>query len=135
MIDSWRRWLRDLRHRSGLTYLDISWHLSRQDRRLRPAMLDFYGQFVRPGDLCFDVGASVGSRTAVFLELGARVVALEPEERCVAVLRRRFRGRPVEIVAGAAGSQSGSELSIFARTRPASPPFPPPFETRTLTAP
>lgn len=108
MIDSLRRLVRNLRHRSGLTYLDISLHLKRQDRRLRPAMLSFYAQFVRPGDLCFDVGASVGSRTAVFLELGARVVALEPEERCLKVLRRRFCGREVEIVPAAAGNQSGS---------------------------
>jgi FkbM family methyltransferase len=55
------------------------------------AQLAFYKQFIRPGDLVFDVGANVGDKTAVFLELGARVVAVEPQESCWRVLKKRFR--------------------------------------------
>ena len=50
----------------------------------------FYSQFVKPGDLCFDVGANVGRRTQVFRRLGARVVAVEPQEQCLKRLRTRF---------------------------------------------
>lgn len=39
----------------------------------------FYRPFVQPGDLCFDLGAHVGNRTAALLALGCRVVALEPQ--------------------------------------------------------
>jgi hypothetical protein len=42
---------------------------------------DFYRRFIRPGDLVFDVGANVGKRSAVFLDLGATVVAIEPNPR------------------------------------------------------
>ena len=38
-----------------------------------------YAQFVKPGDLVFDVGAHVGDRVASFRRLGARVVAIEPQ--------------------------------------------------------
>ena len=53
-------------------------------------MVRFYGQFLRPGDLAFDVGAHVGSRVRAWRRIGARVVALEPQPDCVAVLRLFF---------------------------------------------
>lgn len=37
-----------------------------------------YSRYVRPGDLVFDIGANVGQRAGWFLELGCRVVAVEP---------------------------------------------------------
>src|SRR3989344_5990702 len=40
----------------------------------------FYSQFIKKGDLCFDVGANIGNKTNIFLKLGARVVAIEPQE-------------------------------------------------------
>ena len=55
-------------------------------------MEQFYGRFIKAGDLCFDVGANVGNRTDVFLRLGARVIAVEPQPFCVATLTRRFGG-------------------------------------------
>lgn len=33
--------------------------------------LSFYGKFINPNDLCFDIGANYGNRTIVFLALGA----------------------------------------------------------------
>lgn len=39
-----------------------------------------YGRYVRPGDLVFDIGANIGQRTGWFLELGCKVVAVEPQE-------------------------------------------------------
>jgi hypothetical protein len=47
------------------------------NRRGRGGMDRLYGQFVRPGDLVFDIGAHVGDRVANFRRLGARVVAAE----------------------------------------------------------
>lgn len=43
-----------------------------------------YGRYVRPGDLVFDIGANVGQRTAWFIELGCRVVAVEPQAEMLA---------------------------------------------------
>jgi len=50
-----------------------------------------YTRFVRRGDLAFDIGANIGDRTAIFLALGARVVAVDPQPICRAALVRRFR--------------------------------------------
>ena len=61
------------------------------ERRLRRRLaLEFYPRFVRPGSLCFDVGANRGERTEVFLSLGATVVAVEPHPGCVGELNERY---------------------------------------------
>jgi FkbM family methyltransferase len=57
-------------------------------------MLTFYGQFIAPGDLCFDIGANIGNRSKVFLKLGASVVAVEPQVRCARILRHCFSNSP-----------------------------------------
>lgn len=91
----------------------IYWRPGRQ-RGLRR----FYGTFVGPGDLVFDVGAHLGDRTAAFAALGARVVAVEPQTHLVPVLRRIVGRREGVIVrAEAIGALAGSApLSVSRRT-------------------
>jgi FkbM family methyltransferase len=50
----------------------------------------FYSQFIKPGDLCFDVGASFGYRTEAFLKLGAKVIAVEPQTQPSDFLNIKF---------------------------------------------
>lgn len=50
--------------------------------------LEFYAQFIPSGAICIDVGANVGNRTKVFVRLAAKVIAVEPQEDCLSVLRR-----------------------------------------------
>lgn len=80
----------------------------------RREMKEFYAQFIREGDLCFDVGANVGNRTEVFLELGARVVAVEPQPSCMKKLQDRHAGNSrVTLAAVALGERDGEgELLI-----------------------
>jgi FkbM family methyltransferase len=59
-------------------------------RREHRSRVAFYSQFLAPGDLCFDIGANVGNRVAAFHALGAEVVAVEPQDGCVAELSRRY---------------------------------------------
>lgn len=75
----------------------------------REAALDaFYAPFVASGALVFDIGAHVGDRTACFRRLGARVIAVEPQADCAALLRAEFRAdAKVEIVEAAVGAKPG----------------------------
>lgn len=75
---------------------------------------DFYGGFIKPGTLCFDVGANIGERSAIFLQLGARVVCIEPQRDCVKTLKTKYkRNSKVEIVeAGLASVPGKMTLSI-----------------------
>lgn len=74
----------------------------------------FYAGFIRPGDLCFDIGAHMGDRVDAFLSLGARVVAVEPQPDLHRILRAQFGTHPrVVLVAGAVGAEAGTaELLI-----------------------
>lgn len=53
----------------------------------RAAMDALYQQFIKPGDLTFDVGAHAGDRISSFRRLGARVIALEPQPKMLRALR------------------------------------------------
>lgn len=97
--------------RSRLIYLGPPFNR----RRLRR----FYGRFVRAGALCFDIGAHLGSRSRAFLDLGARVVALEPQPRCAAYLRRRWSGEErFVLIANAVGAQPGRAALRINRMNP-----------------
>jgi FkbM family methyltransferase len=99
MAQTWRRArgvLRSLRiyygHRGGRAGMD---HL--------------YAQFVRPGDLVFDIGAHVGDRVASFRRLNARVVAVEPQPALVKTLKLLYgRDAAVTIEPVAIGAQAGT---------------------------
>src|SRR6266436_503898 len=52
----------------------------------------FYGRFVKRGDLAFDIGANTGAKTAAFLSLGARVVAVEPNGQCTDYMLKKYQG-------------------------------------------
>ena len=67
---------------------------------------------LRPGDLIFDVGANQGYKTDIFLRLGARVVAVDPDPAnhkrlAEKFLRYRVRPRPVRIVRSALSDRAG----------------------------
>lgn len=88
----------------------LAWRLGRRarERRELARFSAFYRAFVGPGDLCLDIGANLGSRTRCFRELGCRVVAVEPQARCLARLRNEFGRDPqVTIVPKALGRAAG----------------------------
>ena len=55
--------------------------------------LGFFSNFVHADDLVFDVGANIGDKTEIFLGLGARVVAVEPQPDCMRELKARCRSK------------------------------------------
>ena len=58
--------------------------------------------FIRPHDLCFDIGANIGRKTDVFLKLGARVIAVEPQPECIHFLQKKYRFNKMVTVVGKA---------------------------------
>jgi len=83
----------------------------------REKQLEFYRRFLtdlRPGDLIFDIGANEGFKTDLFLRLGARVIAIDPDETNQSILRDTFerfrlRRRSLVIVGKAVSDKSGLE--------------------------
>lgn len=90
-----------------LRFLRFSFFPSRTqqlDRHYDPSRIAFYSQFIKAGDLCFDVGANAGNRTAIFLKLKAQVVAVEPQPGCYKMLKIRFGSR-IKLVSEALGAK------------------------------
>ena len=83
------------------------------------AMKRLYGQFVKAGDLVFNVGANIGTRTAVFVALGAKVIALEPQPNVAAALRQRFcNEKAVNVIQAAAGARDGTVTLMLCTANP-----------------
>ena len=94
---------------------DFYWTLA--DRRIiddRRSELDFYRGLLdgfREGDLIFDVGANQGYKTEIFVRLGGKVVAVEPDGISQEILKQKFlkyrlRRNPVVIVGQAISDRS-----------------------------
>lgn len=96
--------------RSLLIYHAIPWR--------RRQLTRFYAQFIKPGDLCFDIGAHVGSRLRAWRPLDARIIAVEPQPACMALLRRWFgQQSQIVFVEQAVGAAPGvAELQVSSRT-------------------
>lgn len=75
-----------------------------RQRRLRR----LYANFVRPGDLVFDVGAHVGNRVRALKALGCSVIAIEPQPDCARFLNAIFgQTQNVQIVESAVDNITG----------------------------
>jgi hypothetical protein len=72
---------------TSLKLKDLSDRLSSKERELTLNRKYFFEGFLSKGELCFDVGANVGNRITPFLQIGAKVVAVEPQEPCYNLLR------------------------------------------------
>ena len=83
----------------------------REKLRELARMKAFYRPFLPRGSLVFDIGANLGNRTEVFLELGARVVALEPLPAVAKTLGDWKRGDPnFTLVQKAVGAVAGTSV-------------------------
>lgn len=96
-------WLREYYYR--LVHPDLIRKREREERFYRGVL-----KGLRSGDIIYDVGASYGSKTEVFLRLGARVVAVEPNSAAVEHLKRRFKSANVKILQKAISDRPGREF-------------------------
>lgn len=80
----------------------------------RRLTIRFYSQFIHKGDLCFDVGANLGQRTDVFLELGAKVICIEPQAKCIKELHSLYgRNKNVMIIPKGISAQEGQKEMLI----------------------
>src|SRR5436305_9188370 len=73
---------------------------------------EFYSEFIQADDLCFDVGANIGNRTKTFLELKARVIAIEPQEECNTILNQKFGNKVIIEKVGLGKTNENLEMYI-----------------------
>ena len=97
--------------RSLVIYYGQPWRSSGLKRLYRP--------FMKPGDLAFDIGAHVGNRSRCWADLGARVVAIEPQADFATWLRWQFKERDeIEVVETALAAEPGLASMHISPTNP-----------------
>jgi FkbM family methyltransferase len=80
--------------------------------RHRQAQRRLYEAFVKPGSLAFDIGANRGEVSETFLQLGATVVAVEPNPALAQEIDRHY-GSDIRVENVAVGAEPGrAELNI-----------------------
>jgi FkbM family methyltransferase len=71
--------------------------------------------------LCFDIGANVGDKAGVFLKLNAKVICIEPQQRCAEMIKLKY-GNKVTVLQNGVGAKreikefyisNNSQLSSF----------------------
>jgi FkbM family methyltransferase len=73
-------------------------------------IVSFYRPFISKGDICFDIGANVGQKTEIFLKLGAKVVAVEPQHSCFNFLKGIYKKNGnVTLINAALGATVGKQ--------------------------
>lgn len=107
MFDTIRTWLGVWR----------SFRIYYGDQTRAAAMDRLYANFVKPGDIAFDIGAHVGDRVASFRRQGAKVIAVEPQPALVKVLLMIY-GKSYEIkVLKAAIGRTAGEVDLRVNVR------------------
>ncbi|BAZ43131.1 methyltransferase FkbM family protein [Chondrocystis sp. NIES-4102] len=54
---------------------------------------NFYHSLISSGDIVFDVGSHLGDKAAIFVDLNALVVSIEPDPRLINYQKKRFSGK------------------------------------------
>lgn len=85
----------------------------------RKRLRSFYGQFISKGDLCFDIGAHLGNRSAVFLDLECEVVALEPQPKIAGFLASKLTDHEsFTLLSKAIGAEPGTATMHISSANP-----------------
>lgn len=112
----WQTLWADLQQQYGLGRSLLIYYLIPFQHR---GLARLYRAFIRPGDLCFDIGAHVGNRVRLWSRMGARVVAVEPQPHCMRLLRRWYGRWPgVTLREQALGAAPGTATLMVSRSNP-----------------
>ncbi len=76
--------------------------------------LNFFSQFVKRGDICFDIGACVGQMSKIYLNLGAKkVVCVEPSKQCLQQLYKSFKNKKRVIIVPKGVAEKNGRLKLY----------------------
>lgn len=86
--------------------------LERKEEKYYQERIKMYGNLVKPGELCFDIGANEGNRVKPLLAVGARVVAVEPQESCYTKLQKEYGDKIIVVPKGIDAQEGEKDLYI-----------------------
>ncbi|CAM4047654.1 MULTISPECIES: FkbM family methyltransferase [Flavobacterium] len=51
-------------------------------KKIKKREIKFYSNIISNGDLCFDIGANIGAKSKIMLNISENVIAFEPQKSC-----------------------------------------------------
>lgn len=73
-------------------------------------MEKIFKSIINNEDTVFDIGANIGDKTAVILNFCKKVICVEPQQKCIFELEKKFKNNPkVSIVGKGCGAESKIE--------------------------
>jgi FkbM family methyltransferase len=84
----------------------------KQQKTFFEQQVRFYASFIRENNLCFDIGGNVGDKAAIFLNLNAKVVIVEPQDSCVKILNEKFGDMAIILQKGAGSLNTIKEFYV-----------------------
>lgn len=111
MISYIRKAVRTLVGQHNILYLK-SLFPDQEEQTILNKRIQLYAQFLKRGDLYFDVGANLGNRIEPVLKIGGRVIAIEPQEVCYKFLIKKFGKRITLIKKGLADKVGTREFFV-----------------------
>lgn len=85
----------------------------KHQRQVKIAATNLFAQWLNEGDLAFDAGAHFGVITDILLSLKARVVCIEPQPQCVAILRKKYLNNDNVVIVDKGLSDCDGELAFY----------------------
>ncbi|MDR1884572.1 MAG: FkbM family methyltransferase [Prevotella sp.] len=86
--------------------------IDRKEEKYFQARKKMYASLVNPGELCFDIGANEGNRVGPLLSVGARVVAVEPQQSCYTKLRETYGDKIIIVPKGVDEAEGEKDLYV-----------------------
>ena len=116
-----KKWLKNILLKNKFFKKIFYQHINKQYRKYYSSFssssysrdFSFYTKLIGPTNLIFDVGANRGNKTDVFCQLSNKVIAVEPDEKNVEILRTRFKGNKKVIIENVALSSSNKIEKMF----------------------
>lgn len=68
--------------------------------RRQKARREFYSQFLTKGDIFFDVGSNYGNRIEPVIDIDLKIIAVEPQAKCVQFLKNKYGNRIIIVNKG-----------------------------------
>jgi FkbM family methyltransferase len=83
----------------------------------KPQTRRVFKNFVKKGDLVFDIGANFGDLTECFLKSGARVICVEPQKYCADELKKKFSKNSKVVIVNKGVGETTSRKTFYVSTR------------------
>lgn len=89
--------------------------VSSDEKKMQQKRRTFYSQFLKKGDIYYDVGANYGNRIEPIKNLGLKIIAVEPQDNCINYLQKKY-GDTITVIPYGLSNEEGTETMYISKS-------------------